>query len=260
MNPVPNFIERAEPTSPYWRRLGIQHLQRYNFALRSARGKSVLDLACGPGFGSYVLARNGASDVTGVDISAEAITYAEGHYRAANLTFLKADGQTFNAPRPYDLAVSFETIEHVPDPAMMVQTLARNLVPGGLLLLSAPNARVHKRRPDGAGYDNPFHLNEPTYDELIAWLHGSFTVLESYEQSPVNFDSAAHLESIYRWRSSILLNGLMKCESLLRKLIGKPWPEQPEGTRLERWTDIIPLLPSRIDQAEVFLLVCQKSD
>ena len=57
----------------------------------------------------------------------------------------------------------------------------------------------------------------------------------------------------------MLVNGLLKCESLLRKLLRKPWPPPNKGTRLERWTDIMPLLPSRHNEAEVFLLVCQKA-
>src|SRR5215831_13097507 len=66
-----------------------EHMARYTFAMRLARGKRVLDAGCGAGYGSAVLAEV-AEHVTGVDIAADAIEYARANYQAANLTFEEA--------------------------------------------------------------------------------------------------------------------------------------------------------------------------
>ncbi len=56
--------------------LEAEHVQRYIFAGEYAKGKSVLDIACGTGYGSSILNKAGATIVTGVDISNEAIEFA----------------------------------------------------------------------------------------------------------------------------------------------------------------------------------------
>jgi 2-polyprenyl-6-hydroxyphenyl methylase/3-demethylubiquinone-9 3-methyltransferase len=85
------------------------------------------------------LARLGAK-VTGIDAAPEVIAVARDHaasmgleidYRAADVQEL--DGQ-------FDLVTSLEVIEHVADPGAFLQALARRLAPGGLLVLSTPNA------------------------------------------------------------------------------------------------------------------------
>ena len=92
-----------------------EHMARYTFATRLARGKRVLDAGCGAGYGSAELARN-ADTVVGVDCAAEAIEFARTHYAAHNLTFevgsceaLPCDDATFG------LVVAFEVIEHLED-------------------------------------------------------------------------------------------------------------------------------------------------
>src|SRR5437764_10313379 len=66
-----------------------EHMARYTFAARLARGKRVLDAGCGAGYGSAALAEVSES-VTGVDVAAEAVEYARGNYQAANLAFEEA--------------------------------------------------------------------------------------------------------------------------------------------------------------------------
>src|SRR6516165_12777051 len=61
-----------------------EHMARYTFAARLARGKRVLDAGCGAGYGSAALAEI-AESVTGVDVAAEAVGYARAHYQALNL-------------------------------------------------------------------------------------------------------------------------------------------------------------------------------
>ena len=65
----------------------LEHMHRYLLAARFVAGKTVLDIACGEGFGSKILAEN-ASSVVGVDIAAEAVSHARSKYGSDRLTFL----------------------------------------------------------------------------------------------------------------------------------------------------------------------------
>lgn len=130
------------------------HVERYEFAARFASGR-VLDCACGVGYGTNILMHSGtgAQTVTGVDIDAEAIDYARANYAGEGVTFECADATTFDSP-PFDTIVSFETIEHVPDPEAIIDNLARLLKPGGIFVASVPVT---------PSVDiNPYHLHDFT--------------------------------------------------------------------------------------------------
>ena len=60
----------------------IEHWHRYHFAARLVAGKRVLDVACGEGYGTALLAES-AAEVTGVDLSEAAIAHAKKAYAAA---------------------------------------------------------------------------------------------------------------------------------------------------------------------------------
>ncbi|MDQ1256006.1 MAG: hypothetical protein QG656_601, partial [Candidatus Hydrogenedentes bacterium] len=106
--------------------LFLKHRKAYEYACESAMGKRVLDFGCGSGYGTARLAKAAAS-VIGVDASQPAIAYAQEHYRADNLKFrrippdctLPFDDDTF------DMAVSFQVIEHMPDVAAYLRLLKR---------------------------------------------------------------------------------------------------------------------------------------
>lgn len=149
-------------------RMEADHLERYRFAAHYAAGKRVLDIACGVGYGSHILAEAGAAAVQGVDIMPSNVAYAADRYSAGNLSFETGDLTAFTAREPFDLVTSFETIEHVPDYETALDHLAGALRPGGTLLISSPNrpitsplARTLAQRPE-----NPFHCREFTPEEL----------------------------------------------------------------------------------------------
>lgn len=148
------------------------HLERYRFARRFAEGRRVLDIACGAGYGSMMLAESGARAVVGVDLNPEVVAYAGEHYRADNLRFVQGDVCAFGDDGAFDLATCFETIEHVPDHLAALANLRRVIEPGGILVVSSPNRPITS--PGAATVDdrpaNPFHVREFTVAELAADL------------------------------------------------------------------------------------------
>src|ERR1700754_392489 len=65
----------------------LEHLHRYHWAAHFSQGKRVLDIACGEGYGSEILARS-AAHVIGVDLSEDTVAHAEQKYRRNNLEFM----------------------------------------------------------------------------------------------------------------------------------------------------------------------------
>lgn len=143
------------------------HLERYRFASRFVAGKRVLDIACGTGYGSALLRKAGARSVFGVDLSEsaleEAIRLYGPDYRVGSII-------DFAEGAPYDVIVSYETIEHVADYEAALANLHRILAPAGTLLLSTPHRPVnspHLQSLDDTP-SNPFHVREFSVDEIVA--------------------------------------------------------------------------------------------
>jgi 2-polyprenyl-3-methyl-5-hydroxy-6-metoxy-1,4-benzoquinol methylase len=147
-----------------------RHNLTYEYALQFAEGKSVLDAGCGTGYGSYMLASR-AQHVCGIDISSDAIDYCRAHYHAANLEFLQRDVTRLSFRDEFDVAVSFQVIEHLPDPDAFIRTLGQAVIPGGTIMLATPNVR----RPRTGDAANPFHCSEMNYAELHALLARHFS-------------------------------------------------------------------------------------
>jgi len=92
----------------------LEHFNRYYFVVSQIdlHGKTVLDIASGEGYGSYILSKY-SKRVIGIDISKDAVDYAAHKYNTGNLEFLH--GNIIDIPlkdESVDIVVSFETIEH----------------------------------------------------------------------------------------------------------------------------------------------------
>jgi SAM-dependent methyltransferase len=154
--------ERTLPDVPaenYWFR---RHLAVYEWIAPRVQGRRVIDMACGEGYGSAVLARHAAA-VVGVDANPEAHEHARLRYRAPNVRFERALIDSFTERA--DVIVFLQTIEHVREPRATLRHL-RSLVDGrGVLYVSTPN--VLTLAPKGAPRsDNPWHVHEYGADEF----------------------------------------------------------------------------------------------
>ena len=179
--PAPNALnftgERFAPevTGAIW----YEHWHRYCVALPLARGLSVLDAACGEGYGSFLLSQT-AKEVVGVDIAAKAITHARSRYVAPNLRYVEGSCTALPlANASVDLIVSFETIEHLQQQAEMLAEFRRVLVPTGTLVISSPNQSVYSDELQGR---NEYHVRELTREELVALLTPIFPQQQWYGQ------------------------------------------------------------------------------
>ena len=106
----------------------------------------LLDLGCGPGRYTEKLTRFG--QVTGIDLSEQAINVARSRY--PGITFVAGSLYELPLPREYfDVVVSQEVIDHVEDQVAFLERAAGALKPGGYLVLSCANRFVMDRLGEG---------------------------------------------------------------------------------------------------------------
>jgi len=123
----------------YIRDMIDQHWQADECSRRPLEGKTALDVGCGAGLLTEPLARLGAK-VTGIDAAPEVIAVARNHAAAQGLTIDYRNAAVETIGGQFDLVTSLEVIEHVAEPQAFLDAIAKRLAPGGLLILSTPNA------------------------------------------------------------------------------------------------------------------------
>jgi len=157
-----------------------EHWHRYHFALPLVAGRRALDAACGEGYGTALLASRAAHAI-GIDVSPEIVAAARRRYGdRANLEYRAARCEaTGLGDASVDVVVSFETLEHLPDPEALVGEAARVLRPDGLFLVSTPNKEVYS---DARDYRNPFHAHELARDEFERILAARFGKVALFAQ------------------------------------------------------------------------------
>jgi SAM-dependent methyltransferase len=188
--------ERFVPGTADGELIEVEHLARYWWACSLAPGRSVLDAGCGVGYGSAMLARAGATEVTGIDVSAKAVDAAS-ERAPDNASFVAGDIRALPFDDgSFDLAVCFEVIEHVDRQDEVIAELARVLAPAGVLALSSPNRDVY---PAG----NPHHLHEYVPEELRAALAAQFAHVELRRQ--------------HAWLASAVLSDEQTADGSLRR-------------------------------------------
>lgn len=157
----------------------IEHLHRYAIACSLSKGKSVLDIACGEGYGSNLLSKV-ADKVVGVDISEETIEKAQKKYTNINLSFKAGSAAAIPLPAAsVDVVVSFETLEHHDQHEEMLNEIKRILRPNGVLIMSSPDKKYYT---DLTGYKNPFHAKELYFNDFKSLISKHFKFCDFFLQ------------------------------------------------------------------------------
>ncbi|HQW43790.1 MAG: class I SAM-dependent methyltransferase [Chitinophagaceae bacterium] len=173
----------------------IEHLHRYAIAMEFCSGKTVLDIACGEGYGSNLLSAK-ATHVTGMDADAITIEKATAKYKRDNLYFVQSKAEKIAAAdTEFDIVVSLETLEHLSDHTAMMKEIKRVMKPGGLLIISTPDKKEYT---DKRMYKNPFHIKELYRNEFEELLKSTFIHVQIFTQQMTHssFINVAESEGI----------------------------------------------------------------
>ena len=136
-------MDKAErQVAPEIQQIRTDHRKRYEFAAtRLKKGDEVLDFACGIGYGAKILSNlHLGNKITACDLNENALEYANIHYASESINYLKNDALNATLPKEcFDLAISFETIEHLEKPKRFLLSIQHSLKKDGILICSVPN-------------------------------------------------------------------------------------------------------------------------
>ena len=201
-------------------RIEKEHEDRYDYILQRVAGKEVLDIACGSGYGTYLLAHKGnASKVVGVDLNDQAVKYGNHRYSHPNIKRIVGDATEVTFEKQFDVVVSFETIEHIPHVQKFVQNIYQNLKVGGILAISTPVVIKTTETPF-----NPFHIVEWSHEDFLAIFKNQYELETVILQNPV-----------FQIRKN---SWLLRCINYLIKSVGfkKQIPTVYYGAEFEKLT------------------------
>jgi ubiquinone/menaquinone biosynthesis C-methylase UbiE len=169
-------------TSKISGQIEIEHLHRYFLARELSRGKAVLDIASGEGYGSSLVSQV-AKSVVGIDIDADTVLHASQAYKNPRLNFVCADLLAMPlANSSIDFVISFETIEHIYDHLSFINEIHRILKPNGTLMMSTPDRDVYS---PADSQPNLFHVKELAFDEFKQILEQNFKSVSILLQRPM---------------------------------------------------------------------------
>lgn len=211
--------ERIVPGTLSWDLFNFEHRQRYEFFASTCVGKRVLDVACGVGYGGEILLSSGARSVVGADIDLGAVGMARNLFGTNGLLLANTDGQS-SAFRDgsFDVVVSFETVEHVPEPRLLFEEIKRILVPGGVFVCSSPNRDFAGDHPQ-----NPYHLSEMSFQDFEDLFSQHFKLERAYSQahSEEYLRHVDLLEAIAGMNRTLRFSLALRIENALRRLLGR---------------------------------------
>ena len=165
--------ERTPADDAAERPIRERQLAAYHKALEYVKGRHVLEVGCGEGIGTSILAGKAAS-IVAIDYSEKALEVARRKYTTENITFthMKVPPLGFT-DMSFDAVVCFQMIEHLQRPEELVADVKRVLRDDALALFATPN----KEETISA---NPYHLHEFFGQEFRELLQAHFGSVELY--------------------------------------------------------------------------------
>ena len=142
----------------------------------------VLDVACGAGFGSQILA-SASKKVVGIDLDSDVISIAKATFATRSVEFRQCDALNLPFTNVFDLVVAFEIIEHI-SPDDFLKQVHKALKANGLLCLSTPQNSLG-RIPTTSD-----HIKEYSLSELLAIVQKYFDLVKviGIKQGCIHFD------------------------------------------------------------------------
>lgn len=176
--PLQDTGERVIPensTTGFARVNFVRHKAAHLYAAKELRGAGrVLDVGCGTGYGSAILASQ-VQHVVGIDASDQAVDRAQDGHQMDNLEFAVMSATELDFPNAsFDAAYSIQVIEHIEDVERHLSEVVRTLRPGGKFVVATPNRLTYSPN----GLQNPFHVREYDARELNSLLASYFEKVE----------------------------------------------------------------------------------
>ena len=175
-------MERVVPCRPgEWQNrdsylIYLRHLAAYHFARSLAEGRRVLDLGCGAGYGTAIMAQS-AKEVIALDVALSALAEGKRTWKISDTPFMVGDGVWLPLrDGAVDLVVSFQVIEHIRDETCYLKEIGRVLAPGGIFIVSTPNKAL-RLLPFQPPF-NPYHVREYDYRSLRNALRSQFSQVD----------------------------------------------------------------------------------
>lgn len=229
------------------------HKQRYEFAMTMIASKDVADIACGAGYGSFMMGSI-ANSVTGFDISESALDHAKRHFSRNNVSFAHASKIKNNK---FDIIISFETIEHMSeqDGGSFLRNIYESLKNDGLLIISTPI----NRNPSISQRQNvtPYHIREYNEQEFSEKLKANgFKVRRWFGQCNAVTERLESPLAIGLSLGQIMRLGLHR---VLPKSIRNLLRNKVIGESVKKANDSVYILPDDLSKASVQIALCEKA-
>lgn len=194
--------------------LYLIHRKAYEEAAKIARGKLALDWGCNNGYGIEILRSLGCRNVSGLDISSEAIESAKARLGTNTELILQGEDPSSLPSEKYDVVMSFQCIEHVLDHDGYLSAIKRVLKPDGVAVFTTPNAAI--RIFPGMKPWNEYHVLEFRSEELSSLLSRHFSTVRV--RGLFAIDEIHKVEMIRCARSRDAARGTLSPLAILRRV------------------------------------------